>query len=223
MKFSEGIWAINKIKGVSSFDVIGFLRNKTGVKKIGHAGTLDPLASGVLVVAIGREYTKKISEYVKKEKEYEAEMNLASFSSTDDAEGEKTRVVIDVVPSFSQIKKTILEFIGEIEQTPPPYSAIKIKGKPAYKLARASKEFEIKPRKVMIKQVEILDYKFPSLKIRVVCGSGTYIRSLARDLGKKLKTGGYITGLIRTRVGEFGIKDSINLDMEIRKKDRLKM
>lgn len=215
--FREGIYGINKIKGVSSFDVIGYLRRISGIRKIGHAGTLDPLASGVLVVAIGKEYTKKISELVKQEKEYIALVNLGVNSETDDEEGEKEIINVKKIPNKNNVKKVIDKFIGEIEQTPPLYSSIKINGKPAYKYARKGKKIDIKSRKIQIKEIDILNYEYPLLKLRIVCGSGTYIRSLAYDIGMELKTGAYLKELIRTRVGNYLLENCIELKMETRK------
>jgi tRNA pseudouridine55 synthase len=212
MQLKPGIYPIFKPKGPSSHQIINKLRKLTGIKKIGHAGTLDPLAFGVLVVAIGRENTRKIHLEVKKEKEYEAQIKLGVNSTTDDEEGEKTEVKIGKSPTLADIKKILPEFMGEISQTPPIYSAIKIKGEEAYKLARQGKIPEMKARTVLIKNIEILDYKWPLLSIKVICGSGVYIRSLARDIGKNLKTGGYMADLVRTRVGEYKLKDCMKSD-----------
>jgi tRNA pseudouridine55 synthase len=198
------IIAINKPIGPTSFDIVAKVRKITNTKKVGHAGTLDPLASGVLVVAVGREDTKKISSIVEKEKEYVAEVTLGEESSTDDNEGEKL-LINGSVPELGDIKAVLLHFIGEIYQVPPIFSAMKINGKRAYKLAREGKEVEMKSRKVEIKEIELLEYTYPILKIRVVTGPGVYIRSLARDIGRELGTGAYMSGLIRTRVGEFTI------------------
>ncbi|MFA5021212.1 MAG: tRNA pseudouridine(55) synthase TruB [Patescibacteria group bacterium] len=200
------IIAINKPKGPTSFDIVAQVRKITKVKKVGHAGTLDPLASGVLVVAIGRDDTKKINLIVEKEKEYVADIRLGRTSATDDEEGEKS-VVNNNQPDELEIIAVLQKFIGEIDQVPPQFSAIKINGRPAYKSARAGRVLEMKPRRVLIKQIELLNYKYPDLKIRVVTGPGVYIRSLARDIGNRLKTGAYMSGLIRTRVGEYKLED----------------
>ncbi|MFA6525960.1 MAG: tRNA pseudouridine(55) synthase TruB [Candidatus Buchananbacteria bacterium] len=202
--YKRMIIAINKPIGPTSFDIVAKVRKITNTKKVGHAGTLDPLASGVLVVAVGREDTKKISSIVEKEKEYVAEVTLGEESSTDDNEGEKL-LINGSVPELGDIKAVLLHFIGEIYQVPPIFSAMKINGKRAYKLAREGKEVEMKSRKVEIKEIELLEYTYPILKIRVVTGPGVYIRSLARDIGRELGTGAYMSGLIRTRVGEFTI------------------
>ena len=200
----QGIFAIYKPKGPTSHDIIDKLRRETGVKKIGHAGTLDPLASGVLVVGVGRKATKQLGAIVKKEKEYSAKIRLGMTSPTDDAEGIKTEIkIVGKIPTFGEIKKALAKFEGEILQTPPIYSAVKVKGKKAYKLARKGQTPKLKPRKALIKEIEILKYEWPYLELRVVTGPGVYIRALARDIGKYLKTGGYLAGLERTRVGSF--------------------
>lgn len=214
MKLKPGIYPIYKPKGPTSHDIIAQLRKITGIKRIGHAGTLDPLASGVLVVAIGREYTKQLSEYVGLDKEYIATIRLGETSETDDAEG--VADIIDEImnPKVEQqdIERILPEFIGEIEQVPPKYSALKIKGKPAYKRVRQGEKVEMKPRKVSIYDIEMLAYQWPMVKIRVHCGSGVYIRSLARDIGERLGIGAYLADLQRTRVGTYDIRKSIHLN-----------
>jgi tRNA pseudouridine55 synthase len=198
------IFAVYKPKGPTSYDIIRQIKKIVGKEeKIGHAGTLDPLASGVLVIAIGRESTKKISETVKKEKEYIAKIKLGETSVTDDEEGEKTVQQANFKPEREAIERILPEFTGEIMQTPPIYSAIKVKGDEAYKLARKGKEVKLVSRKVLIKNIEIISYEWPYLVLKVVTGPGVYIRSLARDIGKKLGVGGYLADLERTRVGDF--------------------
>jgi len=216
----EGIFAVNKPVGISSHDVIYQLRRKTGIKRIGHAGTLDPLASGVLVVAIGREFTKQLDTIVKSEKEYIAEVFLGETSTTDDMEGvlrqaqDKNKTLANKThkPSLSEIQDSIKQFVGKIMQTPPIYSAIKQKGKVAYKEARKGNALILEPREVEIRDIEIINYEFPIIKLRITCGKGVYIRSLARDIGEKLKTGGYMKSLVRTRVGEFRIEYAVKLE-----------
>lgn len=226
--FVNSIFAINKPKGITSHGVVNRIRKLTGEKRVGHGGTLDPLASGVLVIAVGRENTKRLDEYVKGEKEYLATIKLGFESETDDEEGPitpyssnkaksdlaKLRSSHDVrtEPSTEEILKTIDSFIGKIKQTPPAYSAIKINGKEAYKLARKGQTPDMKPRTVEIKNIELLEYNYPILKIRVTTGPGTYIRSLARDIGKKLKTGGYLSDLIRTRVNTFTLETAFDVE-----------
>ncbi len=205
------IFAFYKPKGITSNDAVQLVKRLIGVRgvKIGHAGTLDPLAQGVLVIAVGREATKTINEVVKKEKEYIAEITLGFESTTDDAEGEKTKIEFSKEPTIEEVKNSFNDFIGKIKQLPPIYSAIKISGKEAYKYARSGQVVEMEPRDVEIKNIELLEYAWPKLKIRVVTGPGVYIRSLARDIGKKLGSGGYLSFLERTRVGDFRKEDSI--------------
>lgn len=208
----NGIFAVYKPVGVTSHDVVNQVRRKTGVKRVGHGGTLDPLAEGILVIAVGREFTKQLDQYVKGDKEYVATLQLGYFSETDDAEGRKILVDIRLKPILVDIKKVLEGFVGTISQMPPKYSAIKIQGKEAYKRIRKGEDFEMKPRIVEIKQIKILKYKYPTLEIKVTCGSGTYIRSLARDIGQKLGTGAYLAKLVRTKVGEFTLANTKKLE-----------
>lgn len=209
-----GIYNIHKPKGPTSRQILNRLKSKSTSKKIGHAGTLDPLADGVLIVAIGREYTKKINQEVNKSKEYKAIIKLGETSSTDDEEGEKTQVVSESNPELSldKIKQTLTGFSGEIEQIPPIYSAVKVKGQEAYKLARQGKKVDIKSKRVYVYSIEILDYNWPMLTLKVITGPGCYIRSLARDIGEALQVGGYLQELTRTKVGDYVIENSIHID-----------
>ncbi len=208
----ENIVAIWKPKGMTSHDVIDALRSITSIKTIGHAGTLDPLAEGVLVVGIGRDATKTLSEEVKKEKEYEALIRLGMTSSTDDEEGEKKENSGFIVPTEKQVHECIAQFVGSIEQIPPKYSAIKVKGKAAYKRIRSGESFEMKARTVQIMQIALLSYSWPDLNIRVQTGPGVYIRSLARDIGEALHVGGYLATLTRTRVGTYTSANTLSLE-----------
>jgi tRNA pseudouridine55 synthase len=212
MKLSEGIYNVYKPKGPTSYDIIRKIKKLTDAKRIGHGGTLDPLASGVLIVAIGREFTKELDNVSRGEKEYEAVIKLGTTSSTGDEEGEKTTTEIKIIPSLKIVRGVVNSFQGKIKQTPPIYSAVKIKGQPAYKLARKGQEVKIREREVEIFSINLLDFNWSELKLRVSCSGGTYIRSLAEDIGKKLKTGGYLKDLIRTRVGDYKVSDSIRLD-----------
>lgn len=205
-----GIFAVYKPRGMTSHDVVNLVRRKTGVKRVGHGGTLDPLAEGVLVIAVGRENTKKLDKYVKGDKEYVATLILGYESETDDSEGEKTLINKEIKPSTADIRRIIKEFVGKIEQTPPRYSAIKIKGKEAYKRIRKGEIFEMESRIVKINKIEVVKYSYPELQIKISCGSGVYIRSLARDIGIKLKTGAYLSKLVRTKVGEFTLKNAFD-------------
>lgn len=196
---------------MTSHDMIYKIRKLSGEKRVGHAGTLDPLASGVLIVAIGREFTREISKIEAKEKEYIAEITLGQTSTTDDMEGVKEDIKILKKPELLDVQKILENFRGEIMQKPPIYSAIKISGKRAYELARKGESPEVKERKITIYENEIIDFKWPILKLRIVCSKGTYIRSIARDIGEELKTGGFLSALSRTRIGEYKIEDSLKV------------
>jgi tRNA pseudouridine55 synthase len=211
-KKTKGIIAVYKPKGPTSFDIISKLRRLTGVKKIGHAGTLDPLASGVLVVGIGREATKKLHEIVESGKEYLATVRFGAESTTDDEAGEKTIVKSAKKLTRGDVKKALEKFYGKIMQMPPDFSAIKIKGRRAYDIARKGERPKLKKREVEVKEIRILKYRWPDLKIKIVSGPGFYVRSLARDLGRKLKVGGYLSALERTHVGQFKKSGAIRLE-----------
>jgi len=205
----NGILLIDKPKGWTSFDVVAKIRGQvkaiTGVKrsKVGHAGTLDPLATGLLIILVG-DYCKKASEYSKLDKTYEVELKLGETSTTDDAEGEITPVS-NAEPSLENVKGAITGFLGEIQQTPPIYSAIKINGKRAYKLARAGETPEMQARPVIIRTISHVVYDYPRICFTTEVSSGTYIRSLVRDIGGKLGTGAYMTDLKRTRIADFSL------------------
>jgi len=211
--FMKDIVGIYKPIGPTSHDMIDEVRKITGEKKVGHAGTLDPLASGVLVVGIGREATKKLKDIEQKEKEYVATFRFGEESTTDDEEGEKKKIMVDRVPTQKEIEKALAKFKGVIEQVPPAFSAVKQQGKKAYEQARKGKELSLKPRKVTIIDIELLEYTWPVLTLRVVTGPGVYIRALARDLGRKLGVGAYVKSLERTRVGTFTKEKAQTLEM----------
>lgn len=206
---------------MTSHDVVAIVRKKTGVKRVGHGGTLDPLAEGVLVIAVGRENTKLLDKYTKGEKEYLATLKLGQISDTDDADGPIHEYILDnnqgeilstkPVPTKAEIQKCIKKFIGSISQTPPIYSAIKISGIPAHRRVRRGQKIKLKPREVFIKEIEVISYDYPLLELKVTCGPGAYIRSLARDIGENLKTGAYLTKLVRTKVGKFSLKGCVNI------------
>lgn len=208
------IFAVWKPKGPTSHDIVAKIRKMTGEKTVGHAGTLDPLASGILVIGVGREATKKLHEAVRAEKEYVADIRFGEESATDDAEGAKTKIEHGVPPTEKEVKEALENFTGEIMQMPPQYSALKIGGKAAYKFARSGKVAPLESRKVFVKEIELLEYKWPNAKLRIVTGAGVYIRSIARDLGRALKVGAYMGDLKRTRVGGFGREDAIMIDEE---------
>lgn len=206
------ILPIFKPIGPTSFQIIAQIRKITGIKKVGHAGTLDPLAEGVLVVGIGRDSTRKLFSELEKEKEYEVLIELGKTSTTDDEEGEKTTWKVPRVPKVSRVSRELKKFIGEIWQMPPQYSAVKAGGVEAYKKMRQGLKPTLGKRQVLIKDTTILEYEWPRLKLNVITGPGVYIRSLARELGEALKTGGYVKELKRTRVGEFKIADCLQVD-----------
>jgi len=178
--------------------------------RVGHTGTLDPAATGLLILVIGK-YTKRAKEFSKLDKTYETEVTLGSISSTGDIEGEITPKSTHR-PDKSAVEAVLSTFLGEISQTPPQYSAIKIGGQRAYKLARAGKTVEIEPRKVKIYELTDVDYDYPKLSFTVSVSSGTYIRSLAEDIGAKLGTGAYMSALRRTKVGKYDAKDALTLE-----------
>ena len=207
----SGFILINKPSGPTSHDIVDAMREITGVKKIGHAGTLDPFASGLLILGVGREATKKLSVFLKENKEYTAKIKLGAVSTTYDRDGEIRLVQSAESLPPADIKKTLKKFIGEIEQVPPAFSAKKIKGKKLYELARAGIEVKLKPAPVVVYSIELLNYDWPFLETRVKCSSGTYIRSLARDIGRSLGCGGYLEELCRTKIGRFSLKEAVKI------------
>lgn len=207
----EEIIFVDKPSGMSSFGAVARVRRllseREGHKvKVGHTGTLDPFATGLLILLAGKA-TKKAPELTKLDKVYEATIRLGATSSTGDPEGEIT--ITDKKPKISREKiiETLAQFVGEIEQTPPAFSAIKINGQRAYKLARAGKAVEMPKRKVTIYELELLDYASPFLKIRTHVSSGTYIRTLAEDIGEALGCGAYTTELRRTKIADYDIAE----------------
>lgn len=202
---------VDKPKGWTSFDVVAKVRGllkQGGVAKpkVGHTGTLDPLATGLLVLTLG-SYCKRAGEFSKLNKTYEITMHLGQTSSTGDEEGEKTDVS-GRQPTIEELKSTLNRFVGQIQQTPPTFSAIKVDGQRAYKLARAGKAVQLESRPVTVYSLELIKYDYPLVQCVAKVSSGTYIRSLAEDIGKKLQTGAYLTDLKRTEVGNFNIKDA---------------
>lgn len=198
---------VNKPLEWTSFQVIGKLRWIFRIKKIGHAGTLDPLATGLLIVCTGK-FTKKINEYMGMEKEYTGSITLGATTPTYDLESEPTDLKPFSHLSEAEIHDTTSKFTGEILQVPPAHSAIKVNGKRVYELARQGKEVKLEPRKVTISSFEITEIQLPVVRFKVVCSTGTYIRSLANDFGKALGCGGYLSELCRTRIGQFELKDA---------------
>ena len=204
------ILLIDKPKGWTSFDVVAKVRGILHEKKVGHGGTLDPNATGLLIIGTGVD-TKKLGEITKNQnKTYEAEIILGENRTTDDVEGE-TMEKFDNKPTQEEIVKVLKEFEGVQTQIPPQFSAIKIKGKKSYDQARKGIEVKFEPRKVHVYKIELVSYDYPVLKIVCDVSSGTYIRSLARDIGNKLQTGAYLNELRRTKVGEYLVEKAVSL------------
>lgn len=215
MNPADGILLIDKQSGWTSHDVVakirGILKKETGHKvKVGHTGTLDPLATGLMVVVVG-SYCKRASEFSKLDKTYEVTMKLGETSTTGDNEGEKV-VSSSKIVDREEIEKTMGLFVGEIMQVPPIYSAIKVGGQRAYKLAREGREVKLEPREVTVYSIKLTDYAYPEVKFTTHVSSGTYIRSLAEDIGRKLGTGAYMSDLNRTEVGKFSIKQATGVE-----------
>ena len=207
----ESILLVNKPKGMTSHDVVYAVRRATGVKKVGHGGTLDPNATGLLIIGVGREGTKQLGNFTKgSSKTYEAEIVLGAISSTEDAEGEIAKQSTKK-PDLEEIKSTLKTFEGEQLQVPSAHSAIKIKGKKAYELARAGKDVNLEPRKITVYSIKLMSYDYPEVHILCEVSSGTYIRALARDIGEALGTGAYLNNLKRTKIGEYDLKDAVEI------------
>jgi len=207
----DRVLLINKPLGWTSFDVVNKLRYKLKIKKIGHAGTLDPLATGLLIICTGK-MTKRIDEFQAQEKEYSGKFVLGQTTPSLDLETEVSEPLDISFVTLESIQSVPLKFMGTIQQVPPAHSAIRIKGKRAYELARKGKEPSLQAREVFIKEFEITHIELPSVRFRVVCSKGTYIRSLARDFGEALGTVAYLTDLCRTRIGEFKLADALSWD-----------
>lgn len=211
---NDQVLLIDKPAGMSSFGVVARIRrvlsSQAGKKvKVGHTGTLDPFATGLMIILTGKE-CKNASHYSKLDKVYEATIRLGQTSTTGDPEGDITDVS-DKIPTKPQIESVAEQFVGEISQQPPIFSAIKIGGERAYKLARAGKTIDMPSRQVTVFSLDILDYDYPNLKIRTHVSSGTYIRTLAEDIGKALGVGAYCVALRRISTGQWGISDAKTL------------
>lgn len=208
---SDRVLLVNKPLEWTSFDVVRKLRGRLKIKKIGHAGTLDPLATGLLIICTGK-MTKRIDEYQEQEKEYTGRFILGQSTPSHDLETEVTeRSDISHITN-EQIVEATRPFTGLVDQVPPMHSAIKVDGKRAYELARKGQEAELKSRQVTISEFEITAIELPSVSFRVVCSKGTYIRSLARDFGKALGVGAYLAELCRTRIGAFRLEDATQIE-----------
>lgn len=210
--FEEGkVLLINKPLHWTSFDVVRKIRNRIKIKKVGHAGTLDPLATGLLIVCTGK-FTKKINEYMAQEKEYTGTITLGATTPTYDLESEPENFKSFDNITAEKIQAATIPFTGEIQQVPPAHSAIKKDGKPVYLLARQGKEVHLEPRNIHIKEFLITNIELPVLYFKVVCSTGTYIRSLANDFGAALGVGAHLSSLCRTRIGNFTVTESLTID-----------
>jgi tRNA pseudouridine55 synthase len=205
----NGILNVSKPCGPTSFDIVASIRRICGEKRVGHAGTLDPAASGVLPVCLGQ--ATRVAEYIHHfSKEYVAVITLGATTDTLDAGGSVTSRSDPVGITAAQVSKSLHSFLGEISQVPPAYSAIKIKGKQSYKLARAGVSVPLEPRRVTIHSIDILEFTLPSLRVRIQCSTGTYIRSIAADLGTALGCGAYLQALVRTAYGPYKIEEGLS-------------
>lgn len=207
----NGFLLINKPVGPTSHDIINKLRKITGIKKIGHAGTLDPFASGLLICAVGREATREIDKFVKQDKEYIATIHLGAVTDSYDRTGKVIKEYNGEPISEDVIKKAVSGFIGEQLQIPPMFSAKKINGQKMYELARKGKEVERQPCAINIFAMDILNYAWPNLKIKIKCSSGTYIRTIAYDLGERLECGAYLEELERTSIGKNSLVQAVDI------------
>lgn len=210
-KYEEGqVLLIDKPLNWTSFEIVRKIRSLIKIKKVGHAGTLDPLATGLLIVCTGK-FTKKINEYMGMEKEYTGTFTLGAVTPTYDLESEPVQITDISSVTEEAIKKAVLPFIGSIQQTPPIHSAIKKDGKPVYLMARKGLDVVLEARTITIKDFVIEKIELPRVYFKVVCSTGTYIRSLANDFGKQLGCGAYLSSLRRTRIGDFLASDALQI------------
>lgn len=204
----EGVLVFDKPLGWSSMDVVRKVRSAAGFVKTGHAGTLDPLATGVVICCIGRA-TRAVDTLMAMPKVYEARIDLSAFTITDDREGPREEVDVPEPPSEEAVRAALETFQGEVQQAPPQYSAVHVDGERAYKRARQGESVDIPKRTVFIERTSLLHYDWPLLDIEVVCGKGFYVRAMARDLGTALGTGGHLAALRRTAVGEYTVEGAV--------------
>ena len=211
----SGMVLINKPSGPTSHDIVARVRRLTDIKRVGHAGTLDPFAQGLLIILIGREWTKRQAEFLNLSKTYETTIILGSSSDTNDRMGIITPFSNQKELLLEDIKKCLNSYCGAYAQMPPAYSAKKIKGKKAYELARIGIQPDLKPKEVTIYSIELLSYQWPRLSFRTTVSSGTYIRALARDIGNQLSCGAYCETLTRTAIGTYALADALVLEIPI--------
>jgi tRNA pseudouridine 55 synthase len=207
----DGILVVDKPQGCTSHDVVDFIRRRFDIKKAGHAGTLDPMATGVLVILIGK-YTKSSNSFLGADKEYDATLTLGATSDTGDAWGKIEKSIDPAMPGNKEIEDAFGKFLGPIEQVPPAYSAVKFKGKKLYELARRGIEVKMEPRKVIIKELKINKIEGQEISFSATCSKGTYIRQLCIDIGSSLGCGAYLSRLRRVRSGEFTVKEAATLE-----------
>ena len=207
----DGFLNIDKPSGCTSRDVVNRVQRLVKPAKTGHAGTLDPLANGVLVVAVGQA-TRLIESVQGGVKGYRGEFRLGCISDTEDAQGEVTELPTAPIPERRQLAQACAALVGETQQTPPRYSALKVDGKRAYRLARRGVHVEMKPRTVRIDRCDLLEFEYPGFTLDIACGGGTYVRSIGRDIGEAVGSGAIMTALTRTRVGPYQLKGSIQLE-----------
>ena len=207
----DGILVVDKPQGLTSHDVVDLIRKKFNLKKVGHAGTPDPMATGVLVLLIGK-YTKSSDLFMAGDKDYEATLVLGATSDTADAWGKVKPSGNCADLSSGEIEEAFKNFLGEIDQCPPMYSAVKVNGRKLYELARKGISVKVKPRKVTIKKLEITDISLPQVSFNVTCSKGTYVRQLCVDIGETLKCGAHLSRLKRTRVGDFSIDEAFTVE-----------
>jgi tRNA pseudouridine55 synthase len=217
----DGILIVDKPQGMTSHDVVDFIRKRFGIKKAGHAGTLDPMATGVLVMLLGKA-TKLSNELMAHDKEYHAEMILGQSSDTGDAWGKLEGADTNIELSSERINEAFRKFTGEIYQTPPMYSAVKHNGKKLYELARKGITVDVKPRKITIEKIEIIRMSLPQIEFKVRCSKGTYIRQLCIDIGRELGYGAHLSKLRRTRSGDFRIEQAVRMD-ELERMSRIEL
>jgi tRNA pseudouridine55 synthase len=218
----DGFLNVNKPPGVTSRDVVDHVVRLVGRRvKAGHAGTLDPLATGVLVVALGSG-TRLIELVQRQSKVYRTTIRLGARSDTLDADGAIVEVADPIIPTEGDLRTALASQVGTIAQVPPRFSALKVGGQRAYDLARAGGDVELAPRPVRIDRIERLSYHWPRLELEIECGSGTYIRSIARDLGESLGCGGLVEILVRTRIGPFSLEDAVDLDRVVSAEELLR-
>lgn len=211
---TEGISLVHKPSGPTSHDIVDWARKQTGIRRIGHAGTLDPFADGLLILLVGKKYTSRQSKFLHMDKTYEATIHLGATSTTDDCMGDITHDTYCKKPYQEDIQHVLQKLTGTYEQMPPHFSAKKIAGTPAYKIARKGEMPTLKPKRIMVHSIELLSFEWPLIRIRATVSSGTYIRALARDIGAQLGCGAYCEALTRTAIGPYILRDALSPSQE---------